>query len=224
MSDMARSALAPKVWVLTAGAPLAVRAHCAVRAVTCPLDRVVAAAADAERVLEVGCGHGLLSSLLALARPGRRVVGIDIDGAKVAGAAALVANVIAQGASLEVHATDGASLPTGGWDAIVLADVIYLLDAAAQEAMVQDCAAALVPGGRLIVKEMGTVPRWKVHWNRLQETLAVRVLRVTEGSTINPPPPDAVRSWMEASGLTHRGVPIDAGYVHPHFLHVGTAP
>lgn len=224
MSLGSRPAERPRVRALTRGASLGARLHCVVRAATCPLERVVESAMGAATVLEVGCGHGLLSGLLALAPSRPHVVGIDIDASKMADAGTIGANVRAAGGDLTIEHSDGAALPGGPWDAVVLADVLYLLEPAEQAALVSASAAVLARRGRLIVKEMADTPRWKARWNRGQETLAVRVLGLTEGATVNPPPPGAVQQWMEMAGLAHRGERIDRHYVHPHYLHVGTAP
>ena len=60
---------------------------------------------------------------------------------------------------------------------MVLVDVVFvwgLLADEAQRSLLAGCARELAPGGVLVVKEMGTTPRWKHRWNVAQETLAVR--------------------------------------------------
>jgi 2-polyprenyl-3-methyl-5-hydroxy-6-metoxy-1,4-benzoquinol methylase len=202
-------------------APLAVRVHVRVRWATCPLQAVAAAVPREGRVLEVGCGHGLLANYLALESPERDVHGIDIDGPKIdaARAAAEVA-----GWGTEFTAPPPGRLPDGPWDAIVIVDVLYLLTEDQQRALLATCAAALGPGGVLVVKEMSPAPRWKSGWNRVQETLAVRVLGITEGEGgFTFIPPEQLAAWMADDGLaaTHR--PLHKGYPHPHHLLVGRA-
>ena len=65
----------------------------------------------------------------------------------------------------------------------------------------------------------------KFAWNRAQEMLAVRVLRITAGHDMTFVPDDALPNWMVDVGLevvTDRRV--DKGYVHPHRLVVGRRP
>jgi 2-polyprenyl-3-methyl-5-hydroxy-6-metoxy-1,4-benzoquinol methylase len=203
---------------LYAGAPMSARAHVRVRWATSPFRAVAAEVPESGRILEVGCGHGLLSLYLALTSPAREVLGVDVDDDKLkAGRTAA-----ARGG---LHATfdrmEGDRLPDGPWDAIAIVDVLYLLSADDQLALLGACAAALGPGGTLVVKEMAPVPRWKATWNRLQETAAVRVLGITEGNELTFLPPAELAGAMAATGLTVHDRPLHRRYPHPHHLVVG---
>ena len=202
-------------------APLSVRAHVRVRWATCPFQAVAAAVPRDGRVLEVGCGHGLLANYLARESPEREVHGTDIDGPKIAAAQA---SAELAGAGTEFTAPPPGRLPEGPWDAIVIVDVLYLLTADQQRQLLRQSAAALGPGGVLVVKEMSPSPRWKSAWNRVQETLAVRLLRITEGEGgFTFVPPEELAAWMTDDGLTVTHRPLHKGYPHPHHLLVGRA-
>jgi SAM-dependent methyltransferase len=202
--------------------PRAVRLHVLVRWLSCPFRPVVDVLPPAGRVLEVGCGHGLFSSYATRRLPGVQVRGVDIDPDKIA-----VARRSAAGTGQPVfEVARSGVLPAGPWDAVVLVDVLYLLGADAQRALLTSAAAVLAPGGVLVVKDMATGPRWKARLNALQETVSVRLLRITAGSPrFAFVEPDERARWLRAAGLVDvRARRLDRGRVHPHHLLVGRGP
>ena len=211
---------------LFADAPLGMRLHVHARWRTCPLAAVAAHVPSRGAVLDIGCGHGLFASYLALDAVGRRVVGVDLDERKLAGAASIVERVRARGGSLALELAPGGAVPDGPWDAITVVDVLYLLPGDAQRDLLERAAARLAPGGRLLVKEMAPSPRWKARWNTTQETLAVKVVGFTasESTGFTFVAPAEMQSWLAACGLEVTAVPLDRGYPHPHHLLVATRP
>lgn len=203
-------------------APAGDRLHVLVRWLTCPFPPIVDVLPAEGRVLEVGCGHGLFSAYLARRSPGLRVHGVDIDADKIAVAAA---SEPVPGGRLDFAVGDSGSVPAGPWDAVVLVDVLYLLDEPGQRALLESCAAVLAPGGVLVVKDMAVRPRWKARWNALQEAMSVRLLKITAGSPeFAFVDPDERARWLVAAGLRDvRARRLDRGRVHPHHLLVGRA-
>jgi 2-polyprenyl-3-methyl-5-hydroxy-6-metoxy-1,4-benzoquinol methylase len=203
-------------------APLGDRVHVLLRWLSCPFPPVVEVLPSRGRVLEVGCGHGLFSGYLARRSPRLSVHGVDIDADKIAVA---MASETLDGGRLGFAVGDSGSVPDGPWDAVVLVDVLYLLDEASQRKLLESCAAVLAPGGVLVVKDMATTPRWKARWNAMQEALSVRVLKITEGSPeFFFTDPDERARWLVAAGLRDvRARRLDRGRIHPHHLRVGRA-
>jgi SAM-dependent methyltransferase len=201
-------------------ASLGVRAHVHVRWFSAPFPAIAAALPAAGRVLEIGCGHGLFSAYAAFSGPGRDVLGVDIDADKIDAAVAA-----ARGTDrLEFRRAADGAVPASPWDAVVFVDVLYLLPADQQRALLTEAVHALAPGGRVVVKEMGTEPAWKVRWNTLQETLSVKILRITEGSSFDFVDPAEMAGWLSGLGLVVERRRLDARRVHPHHLLVGRRP
>jgi 2-polyprenyl-3-methyl-5-hydroxy-6-metoxy-1,4-benzoquinol methylase len=198
------------------------RVHVYGRWRSCPFDALAAHVPATGRVLDLGCGHGLLSLHLALGSSRREVTGLDIDRDKIA-----VAQQAAHAARVD-NVTFGLARPgdrpVGEWDAITIVDMLYLLGPAAAEAMVAAAAAALAPGGVLLVKEMALEPRWKYQLTRAQEVVATRVVRITEGAHLALVPPSAIAGGMDRAGLSVVHRPLDKGRLHPHHLVVGRRP
>jgi len=208
---------------LYAGLPLTTRAHVLLRWLSCPFPAVAAAVPMHGRILEIGCGHGLFAAYLSLGSGQRSVLGVDIDAAKISQARMAAGRGCARGADLRVDVGSAGHIPAGPWDAIVIVDVLYLLADEAQRSLLAGCARELAPGGVLVVKEMGTTPRWKHRWNVAQETLAVRVLRITAGGgqpfTFLAPP--AIADVLRHEGLETSTTAVDRHRPHPHHVVVG---
>jgi 2-polyprenyl-3-methyl-5-hydroxy-6-metoxy-1,4-benzoquinol methylase len=196
------------------------RLHLRVRWASCPIAAVEAEVPTVGRVLEVGCGHGLVAAYLALACRSREVVGVDIDERKLVVARAAAARLDRGEATLRyVSSADGA-VPAGPWDAVVIVDVLYLLDADQELALLDACLAELAPGGVLVVKEADVTPRLKHALATAQEVLATRVLRITKGDALSFTPIRELAEYVAEQGFDVALRRVDAGYLHPHCMMV----
>lgn len=201
------------------------RLHVAGRWLTGPFGAIEALLPAGGRILDWGCGHGVLAVWAAANAPGRTVVGADIDAAKLRQATQAVDAAGLEG-RVELRHVSPTDLPDGAWDAIVLNDVVYLMAPDGQQRLVRACAAALAPGGILVSKELGAHPRWKHRVSRAQEHLAVSALRITAtGDGLQPfPDPTVVAGWMADEGLATEVVQLDRGYHVPHVAAIGRRP
>ena len=207
-----------------AGAPPGDRLHVRLRWLTCPFGVVEREVPVAGRVLEIGCGHGLLSLYLAACSAGREVHGVDVDEHKIALARAAADRFAAGGGgSVSFDVVRPGVLPDGPFDAVVVADVLYLLSPVDRAALLTAAAQRLAPGGRIVVKEADRVPRWKGALTVGQELLSTRVLRITQGDEVAFAPPDELARPLRDAGLEVAIRRADRGYVHPHVLLVARA-
>jgi 2-polyprenyl-3-methyl-5-hydroxy-6-metoxy-1,4-benzoquinol methylase len=170
------------------------------------------------RVLEIGCGHGLLSLYLAVASPARRVVGVDIDADKIALARRAAERLRPDEANASFLTVAPGEVPRGPFAAIVVCDVLYLLGPPARRALLDTAVDQLGPDGVLLVKETARTPRWKGALTVAQERLATRVLRITEGDTVDFADPTQFVEHLRQRGLRADVHRIDKGYPHPHVL------
>lgn len=206
---------------------LRTRAQARLRWWWCPFPAIEAEVPTEGDVLEIGCGHGLLSCYLAAAAPARRVTGVDIDDDKIVEARAAAGRLAGPGTgSLRFEAVEAGYLPEGRFDAIVVVDVLYLLSAPAQRRLLAAAAGALGARGVLVVKESATTPRWKYRWCRFQETLATRVFGVTAGGGEGLVflGPEVYGGWLASAGLDVTDTPLHRGYAWPHHLVVARHP
>lgn len=184
-----------------------------------PLQRMAAAAPDPGRIADVGCGHGVLCAALALGHPERRVLGVDPDEKKIA----LARRALASLPNVELRAgTADALLPEleSSFDAVTVADVLYLLPLAGYPAFLGTCRRLLKPGGKLLLKEAEANRSWK-YWKCVaQEAVMVRLLRKTRSSGgLGFIPRDALSGELERAGFQVESVEdVSRGYTTPHVL------
>ena len=219
-----RSAAAKRALGLWKKSPRSARVHTTIRWWTAPFEALEAEVPRIGNVLEVGCGHGVFTTFIALSSQRRTVVGVDINAEKVELARGSVRELRSGEASVSFEHRPTGDIPTvdGGWDAIVFADVLYLLAPEGRSKLLSECVAALAPGGLLIVKEVDTKPRFKARIAQFQEFLATKVMRITDGDALDFPSAADLETLMTSNGLSTRVSRLDRGYFHPHCVVVGT--
>jgi len=184
-----------------------------VRLAICPFARLADFVPPRGRVLDVGCGFGLWLNVLALRYPELRLQGLDIDPRKIRGARR------SRNSAIEFLETDTNALAAHGYDCITFVDVLYLMDEQAKQKAIAEVARLLKPGGILLIKEMDDQPRWKYAWNVFEETLAVRVVRMTHGAQLDFFSAQQQAQMVRAYGFEQvEIVRLDRGYLHPHVL------
>jgi ubiquinone/menaquinone biosynthesis C-methylase UbiE len=158
------------------------------------------------RVLDVGCGSGVWSLAVAERFPQTRVTGQDLPGVLepfLARAAALGLGDRVATIAGDMHEV---LLPDGGFDLVVVANVLRLETAERAASLIARLAKAVAPGGALLVVDAlagGTPDR-----ERARALYAVNLaLRSHEGRVHGAA---EIAAWLMAAGLG-APVPIDLG-------------
>jgi 2-polyprenyl-6-hydroxyphenyl methylase/3-demethylubiquinone-9 3-methyltransferase len=197
------------------GQSLGIRAFVRARHLLAPLGRVLDAMPAAGRMLDVGCGHGLFANALALGSPDRQVLGVDPSAAKIAVARASAAGLTnvryLQGVVQEID--------EGGFDAISILDVLYLLPLDEKLAVLRACRERIAPDGVLVLKTNDTRPAWKYRVARLQETVMTG-LGLTLGHGLYFVGRDQHVRLLERAGFRARVVDLNTWLPYPHVMFV----
>lgn len=126
------------------------------------------------RLLDIGCGRGILLTLLATARELRDSASppegwsipseeLELFGIELRPKLAKVARA-ALGEAVRIESGDAADVPLPRADAIVLLDMLHYLSEEDQERLLERVGAALKPGGVVLVREAdaGGGPRFQL--------------------------------------------------------------
>jgi len=129
--------------------------------------------ANSSRLVDLGCGQGLLAAWLIAARtlyaagareswpaswpappPLGSYIGFEINPNEVARGRAAIARLAAAGTPTLLSIVEGdiTDVDYGQADAIVLLDVLHYIDRVAQERVLSKVRAALTPNGRLLLR------------------------------------------------------------------------
>jgi SAM-dependent methyltransferase len=154
--------------------------------------------ADARMLLDVAGGTGLYAVALLKANPELR--GIVLDRPEVLRIAAEFRDAAGLTKRLELLPGDMFHDPLPPADVILLSNVLHDWDVAECRRLIERCAAALTPGGRLLVHDVflnddlsGPLPI---------ALYSAALFTLTEGRAYSAA---EYRSWLEAAGLHVRG-------------------
>lgn len=122
--------------------------------------------------VDLGTGLGMLPLLLVLLPGERRALGIEWDAAKLAAGRRAGADL----PRLDLVEGDARTVSIPGCEVVTLIDVLHYHPAAEQRELLARAAAALAPGGTLLVREGDrSAGGGGAAWTRWLEAVAVRV-------------------------------------------------
>jgi SAM-dependent methyltransferase len=165
--------------------------------------------------VDLGAGIGLLDVLIATRTPGTRIVAVEWDEAKVTAARSLLSGV----PDTEVIHQDATQFSIPPCDAIVMLDVLHYSERDVQRAWLSRAAAALRPGGKLVIRELdgrGTLAA-KLEW------VAV-TLGLNRAAAVHPRPAAEIAADLTGLGLRVSVSPAGRAAFRANALFVAEKP
>ncbi len=118
----------------------------------CPFEELLPHFPAGARVLDIGCGGGLLAALVCELRGPARFVGFDSSSDAIAMARANLGRFAGEP---EFHRLDvGEPWPAGPFDVVSIVDVVHHIPPEHQKSALVQAAGVLEPGGVFIYKDM----------------------------------------------------------------------
>jgi SAM-dependent methyltransferase len=172
-------------------------------------------------LLDLGCGGGLLLALVAEARrrggPAPRLIGVETR----PGAVAVARTALGGEAEILTGDVRTEALPPAR--AIALLDVLSMMPAADQDALLRVLVAALEPGGVLLVRDVDAGAGWRFRTVAVANRFKAWALR-TRGVRFHFRTLDGWRAWLGAAGLAVESRPMGRGTPFANVLLIARKP
>ena len=125
----------------------------------CPFETVESHVPRKGRILDFGCGYGMLSNFLSLKSPDRQVLGIDLNKARIE-----VAMRSSKGhPEVSFRLGDVRDFQSIPFDAVVMTDVLHHIDENNVRVLLRIIRSCLSDDGTLVVLDVDRSPRRKFY-------------------------------------------------------------
>jgi uncharacterized protein len=122
------------------------------------------------RIVDVGCGNGMISYMLAFTSGQRKILGIDYDEDKIE----LATNCISKNGNLSFAAADAVSYDYPESDVFILSDVLHYMPPEKQELLLSSCIGKLSENGSIIIRDADKDLRKRHFGTRYTEFFSTR--------------------------------------------------
>jgi len=168
-------------------------------------------------VTDAGCGRGQTGLWLLETGRATKLTGFDWDERKV-GVAAIAGG---EDATFSVGDLLTANYPAS--DCVLLLDVLHYLTREAQQRVMANAAAALTPGGAVLVREVDAAGQRQSWFTRIAEHLGTAI-GYNRAASLEFLPAETYLGWMRELGLVTHVIHPDGPQVFHNVLIVGRRP
>lgn len=157
------------------------------------------------KIYDLGCGYGFLSWMLYWTAPERQIIGIDYDEEKIETATH----------NYNIHAVKEQTIPPKfehadlshftpeKCNAILICDALHYLVPEKQNALLERCWEALLPGGTLIIRDGVTELKQRHRKTKLTELFSTRLLQFNKTKNeLHFLSKEKLRIWAKEKNMT----------------------
>lgn len=175
----------------------------------CPYEKIERYVPQKGKIIDIGCGYGLFSNLLALKSPKREAIGIDWSEKRIRAAKRTINTQ-----NLKFYRKNINEMRLNNCDSIVMLDVLHHLPSKVQRNLLLKIFSGLKEGGSLIIQDVDKKPFWKYLIVKSIDTL------VNLGRPICYCFPQQLCGLLRQIGFKVKVVKIDKGLPLPDVLFV----
>ena len=111
------------------------------------------------RIVDIGCGYGMISYMLSFISEKRSILGVDYDNDKIM----LASNCISKNERTTFVAADAVTYNYPNADVFILSDVLHYIPEEKREELLTNCINHLNPGGLIMIRDADKDLK-KRHW------------------------------------------------------------
>lgn len=124
-------------------------------------------------IVDLGCGYGAMSYMMAMLSDQRRILGVDYDPKKIA----LADNCFAKNDNIEFVHADICNFDIPSADGYVISDVLHYIDRESQDRVIQMCIDRMNDGGVLLIRDGDTSVKQRHARTEQSEKWSTRILK-----------------------------------------------
>jgi len=149
---------------------IGVRIYNFLRLIIFPVDWLSKLLSDFKgKVLCLGCGYGVIETILAVNNPQLFFIASDLDKNRISAAQKMVKNV--PNINFSVLNVEELSFPSEDTQNILFIDLIHHVRSEKQIPFLEKVWSLVPKGGALIMKDVDVRPKWKYWWNYVHDSL-----------------------------------------------------
>ena len=162
-------------------------------------------------IVDLGCGFGIFANFLATQSDDRKVIGIDLNEKRIL----LAKKIFGSLSNLDFICSNITDTKIPKANSITVVDVLHHIPSLElQTNLLRECNSVLSEGGKLILKDLDTKPRWKYVWNLIHDYI------MTRGEPVLYQNQSTVEKLLKNTGFELEKKIGISGYPYAHFLYI----
>ncbi|KKU52138.1 MAG: hypothetical protein UX74_C0015G0010 [Parcubacteria group bacterium GW2011_GWA2_47_10b] len=157
-----------------------------------PIEEVFRRVPPADRVVEMGCGRGMLSVLLSVSGRVKNILGIDVSESAIS-VAKDAARTLNTGIDF-CHVSSFADWPQDTFDVVLCIDTLHHIPPEEQREFMRRLGGLCAHGGTLILEDIPPFPWWRRCINTLHDLVISKQL-------VHYRHPKEIAEWFQSEGF-----------------------